>query len=167
MSNAASRDAPPWNCVANHGDGTLDSTRAGARRLGVAYRWRQMSRARRALPWGAALSLLLQVAVGGVSLSAMALAAGPAATVVCTCFRGAGEHGECPMHHTASGKARCRVRGMDDSATAALAALLAPLVTPPSASADLAALPARPCTQAALALPVTLAFAPDLRPPRS
>lgn len=126
-----------------------------------------MSRCRRALPWIAALSLLLQVAIGGVSLSAMALAEGPAATVVCTCFHSADDHGECPMHHTASGKARCRVRGIDDRATAALAALLAPLVTPSSASADLAAPPARVCTQAALALPVTPAFAPDLRPPRS
>ena len=126
-----------------------------------------MRRLRRVLPLVAVVSLMLQVAIGGVSLSAMALAAGPAATVVCTCFRGAGEHGECPMHHTASGKARCRVRGMDDSATAALAALLAPLVTPPSASADLAAPPVRTCTQAALALPVAPAFAPDLRPPRS
>ncbi len=126
-----------------------------------------MFRLRRTLPWVAALSLLLQVAIGGVSLSAMALAEGPAVTVVCTCFHGADDHGECPMHHTASGKARCRVRGMDDSATGALAALLAPLVTPPSASAELAAPSARRCSQAALALPVSPAFAPDLRPPRS
>ena len=126
-----------------------------------------MRRLRRVLPLVAVVSLMLQVAIGGVSLSAMALAEGPAATVVCTCFHGAADHGECPMHHTASGRARCRVRGIDDSATAALATLLAPLVMPPSACADLTAPPARTCTQAALALPVAPAFAPDLRPPRS
>ena len=127
----------------------------------------RMRRLRRVLPWVAVVSLMLQVSIGGVSLSAMALAEGPAATVVCTCFHGADDHGECPMHHTASGRARCRVRGIDDTATAALATLLAPLVTPPSARAELAAPPSRLCTQSALALPVAPAFAPDLRPPRS
>ena len=126
-----------------------------------------MRRLRRVLPLVAVVSLMLQVAIGGVSLSAMALGGASAGPAVCTCFHGAADHGECPMHHTASGRARCRVRGIDDSATAALATLLAPLVMPPSACADLTAPPARTCTQAALALPVAPAFAPDLRPPRS
>lgn len=125
-----------------------------------------MTRLRRLLPWMAALSLVLQVGLGGVSLSAMALAEAPA-TALCTCFHGADHHGECPMHHTASGQTRCRVRGLDDTATTALASLLAPLTMPAVAPADLAALSTGTAPQSVLALPVPRPFAPDLPPPRS
>ncbi len=121
---------------------------------------------RRLLPWMAALSLVLQIGLGGVSLSAMAPAEAPASTL-CTCFHGADHHGECPMHHTASGQTRCRVRGLDDAATTALAALLAPLTTPSAAPADFVAPSTAAASQSVLALPIARPFVPDLPPPRS
>lgn len=126
-----------------------------------------MTRLRRALPWVAVVSLLLQAAIGGVSLSAMALAEAPVAVQTCTCFHGAEDHGQCPMHHSASGEARCRLRGLDDAATAALSTLLAPL-TPavPAGSrlaAPVAAFAPRPGAFALVSSPVR----PDLRPPRA
>ena len=126
-----------------------------------------MSLLRRALPWVAALSLLLQMAVGSVSLSAMALGGEPAGTAICTCFHGAADHGECPMHHTASGKARCRVRGTADTSSAALAGLLAPMAAPVVSTNRLSVASVTVVSQAALALPAAPAFSPDLPPPRS
>lgn len=126
-----------------------------------------MSRIRRAVPWVAVVGLVLQVAIGGVGLSAMALAGEPGGTVICTCFHGADDHGECPMHHTASGQARCRVRGTDDAASAALASLLAPLAGPARTAARMTAPPVTAVSQAVLALPAAPAFSPDLPPPRA
>lgn len=126
-----------------------------------------MLRLRRALPWVAVVSLMLQVAIGGASVSVMAMAGEPGGTVICTCFHGAADHGECPMHHTASGKARCRVRGMDDTASSALAALLAPMAAPVVSMNLLSAAPVTVVSQAALTLPPAPAFSPDLPPPRS
>ncbi|MEQ1898821.1 MAG: hypothetical protein ABL971_15720 [Vicinamibacterales bacterium] len=126
-----------------------------------------MLRLRRVLPWVAVVGLMLQVAIGGVSVSAMALGGEPAGTAVCTCFHGSADHGECPMHHTASGKARCRVRGMDDTASSALATLLAPMAAPVVSTNLLSAAPVTVVSQAVLSLPPAPAFSPDLPPPRS
>ena len=126
-----------------------------------------MFRLRRALPWVALLSLVLQAAIGGVSLSAMALAHGPDVTTTCTCFHGADGHGQCPMHHSESGRSRCRVRGMDDQASSALASLLTPLAAPSTAAVTVAAPveSGRPTPRGAS--PLGLAASPDLPPPRS
>lgn len=122
---------------------------------------------RRTLRWAAALILLLQVTVGSVSLSAMAPMGDATVDVVCTCFHGADGHGMCPMHHTKSGEARCRVRGMDDQASLALATLLAPLATPSVAPSALAPAPVSVRTRPALTSPIARAVSPDLPPPRS
>lgn len=126
-----------------------------------------MFRTRRALPWAAALILLLQVTIGSVSLSALAPMGDGSADVACTCFHGADGHAMCPMHHTKSGEARCRVRGMDDQSALALATLLAPTAAPALAPAALAPPPVAVRTQATPTLPTGRALSPDLPPPRS
>lgn len=126
-----------------------------------------MHRTHRALRWATALILLLQVAIGSVSLSAMVPAGDHGGDVVCTCFHGAEGHAMCPMHHTASGQARCRVRGMDDQATVALATLLAPLAPQSAAPAGLAAPASAAVAPAGFLPPVHPSVAPDLPPPRS
>ena len=126
-----------------------------------------MLRLRRRLPWIAAVSLVFQVAVGGVSLSAMARALAPGEQVVCTCVHGSDGHEECPMHHTASGEARCLVRGMDDAATSALSTLLAPTAALTRPMASFIGAPSAELSNVATSFrPLFSTLVPDLRPPR-
>ena len=126
-----------------------------------------MFRLRRALPWVALLSLVLQAAIGGGSLSAMALAEVPETTVLCTCYHGAEGHGQCPMHHTAAGQSRCRMRGLDDASTLALATLLAPLTPMEARPSGLVRPLASVVAPAGAVSTLGRAAAPDLPPPRS